>query len=115
MIYRSMIIMPLLKIKMQTMVRVSCSCKIFVIFDVNIKISRLPSKRRGIFTLRKYILWIISTGEFDITSFDLLSSLCRERVRVSWLLIWAVRCTVIVYLSFLLINFVSCRFICLQF
>lgn len=36
MIYRSMIIMPLLKIKMQTMVRVSYSCIIFVTFDVNI-------------------------------------------------------------------------------
>jgi len=37
MIYRSMIIMLLLKIKMQTMVRVSYSCVIFVIFDVNVK------------------------------------------------------------------------------
>jgi len=37
MIYRSMIIMPFLKIKMQTMVRVSYSCMMFVIFEVNIK------------------------------------------------------------------------------
>jgi hypothetical protein len=61
---------------MQTMVRVSCSCIVFVIFYVNIKISRLRSKRRGMFALRKYILWIISAGEFVITGFDLLSYLC---------------------------------------
>jgi len=37
MIYRSMIIMPLLKIKMQIMVRVSYNCILYVVFDVNIK------------------------------------------------------------------------------